>query len=475
MRTMNKGINIMRNITMTLVLAALLVFTGCDLFSYNEVQDPNNPTVEAVTSGATAGQLVNLATGLESRHRTYANAGSNYQALVGVFGREMYAIFNSDPNFWRRWVQTTTPNAENDPTFFAGIFRTYTAPYNAIAQANLILTAVDNTDAISDTEKNGYRGYANTIKGFQYLIPLQTQYRDQGDRSPSGSIRIDVDDFLNPGPFRSYDDALSDIRDILDQGYAQLQNSGTSLHFADGLSSGFDGFATAAGMAELNRAIAARAALYAEDWQGVLDALDDSFIDFTATPASMNIGGYHVFQGPPDTFNPMFWTPNQASTQILMVHPDILADTTAGDGRISKFFERNDPVVFTGESTYQFMHQVQLFNSNDSPIPFIRNEELLLMYAEASARESNFLDALDGINAVRNAWGLGDYAGPVTEADLIDEIVYQRKYSLYGEGHRWIDMRRLDRLNQIDTSLDGGRVPLYISRPLDEINWENRN
>jgi len=454
------------------LFVALFVTQGCEVIDIDEVEDPNNPTVEAILNGASEGQLRNIATGLEFRHRTYVAANSSVPALYGVFGREMYAIFNSDPNFWRRWNQTTNPNAEDDPTFFVGIFRPYTAPYNAVAQANLILEAVENTDVISDAEKNGYRGFANTIKGFQYLIPLNHQYRDPGDRNPSGSIRIDVENFLEPGPFRSYDDALADIRSILDDGFTQLQNAGNELHFSGVLSSGFSGFDTPQAMAQLNRAIAARAAIYAEDWQGALNALSDSFLDLSTGEESMDIGGYHVFQGPPDIFNPLFFTPNQITTQILMVHPDIVADTTAGDGRISKFFERDEPVFFAGESTFPFSYQFQRYSSNTDPVPFIRNEELILIYAEAQAQLNNPTEAVNAINIIRNTWGIGDYTGPTDLNSLIDEILYQRKYSLYGEGHRWIDMRRYDRLDQIDTSLDEGRVPNHVSRPLAEINFE---
>lgn len=459
-------------IKISIALLVIVSFVSCDLFNVDEVQDPNNPTVEAILAGATAPQLQNLATGLEFRHRTYNATNIRYTPLVGTFGREVYPIYNSDPNFWRRWVGVTDPPAENDPTFFLAVFPSYTAPYNAIKQANLILLAVENTDVISEQEKNGYRGFANTIKGFQYLIPLLTQYRDPGSRDPAGSIRIDVDDFLNPGPFKDFDAALADIRTILDQGFDQLANAGSNLHFADNLSSGFDGFKTPAGMQQLNRAIAARAAIYAEDWQGALNALNQSFMVMAQGEENMNIGGYHVFNGPPDIFNPLFWNENQISSQILMTNPNIVADTLAGDERADKFFQRDEPVFFTGESQVAFDQQFQVFKSNTDPMPFIRNEELILIYAEAQAQLNNPTEAVNAIDIIRETWGVGPYTGPTDLDSLIDEILFQRTYSLFGEGHRWIDMRRYDRLDEIDTSLDNGRVPLHLSRPLQEINWE---
>ena len=461
-------------ITYSLALCMIaLLLQSCDTLGVDEIEDPNNPTVDALLNGASETQLQNIATGLEFRHRTYISTNSGVPALYGVFGRELYAIYNSDPNFWTRWVQTTEPLAENDPTFFVGIFNPYTAPYNAVAQGNLMLEALENTDAVSETQKNGYRGFANTIKGFQYLIPLSMQYRDTGDRDPAGSIRIDVENFIEPGPFVSYDEALNRIRSVLDTGYDQLNNAGNSLNFSESLSSGFEGFTSPQGMAQLNRAIAARAAIYAEDWQGALNALDDSFMDLSPGETSMNLGGYHVYQGPPDIFNPLFWTPNQNTTQIIMVAPGVIDDALPNDGRTSKFFERDEPVFFGGQSNFPFTHQFQRYSSNTDPIPFIRNEELILIYAEANAQLNNSTQAVNAIDIIRNTWGVEPYTGPTDTDSLIDEILFQRRYSLFGEGHRWIDMRRYDRLDEIDTGLDGGRVPTHISRPLAEINFED--
>jgi len=51
-------------------------------------------------------------------------------------------------------------------------------------------------------------------------------------------------------------------------------------------------------------------------------------------------------------------------------------------------------------------------------------------------------------------------AGAQTQAALIDEMLYERRYSLFFEGHRWVDMRRYNRLDQ-----------LPVDRPEDDI-WE---
>lgn len=447
-----------------LIVTFAVAFAACDFFDPEPVTDPNSPSSEAVLSGATKSQLQNLVTGVEFRHR---DAPPDVTELFGSFGREVYAAFASDPRFVTNWLgQEATPDAE----FFAD-GSAYDEPYEAIKQGNFLIEAVSNTEAVTEQERSGYLGFAKTIQAYQYLIPLNGQFRGP-DRNPPGSIRFDVADPLAPGPFLSYDDALQRIRDLLDEAYDELGNAGSDFDFT--LSSGFEGFDTPTGMRELNRAIAARAAIYAEDWDGALTALDNSFLDLTAGEESMNTGAYHVFGAPPDQFNPLFYPRNANTNQILMVHPSMIEDTLAGDLRVDrKFFRRDEPVTNGDLPGVELFYQDNRYASNDSPISFLRNEELVLIYAEAQVQSTSgdLNEAERAINIVRSSWELPDYDGATNESALIDEILYQRRYSLWAEGgHRWVDARRYDRLDEIPTELDGGQVFTSLERPLSEVN-----
>ena len=453
----------MKRLTSNACLIALLAVavTACDFFDPDTVTDPNSPSTSEVLSGASQSELQNLVTGLESRHR---NATTGVTELYGSFGREVYATFASDPRFITNWLgqNDVTPDAE-----FFGDGDAFNTPYAAIKQGNFIIEAVKNTDAVGDQERNGYIGFAKTIQAYQYLIALNGQWRGP-DRSPPGSIRIDVEDPLNPGPFLSYDDALAEIRSILDDANRQLGTAGSEFAFT--LSSGFAGFDTPSTMQELNRAIAARAAIYAEDWEGALSALDASFLSLEPGEASMNEGAYHVFGAPPDQFNPLFYPRNANTNQILMVHPSMIEDALPGDLRVDrKFFRRDEPITNGDLPGVELFYQDDRFESNESPFPFIRNEELILIYAEAQTQTERFGDAVDAIDVIRETWELDPYSGSVSKEALIDEILFQRRYSLWAEGgHRWVDARRYGRLDEIPTALDGGQVFEKLARPLSE-------
>lgn len=119
-------------------------------------------------------------------------------------------------------------------------------------------------------------------------------------------------------------------------------------------------------------------------------------------------------------------------------------------------------------------YQDKRWPTNTTPLKFIRNEELVLIYAEANILTGNLDEAIHAINIIRQAAEIGDYQGDKTVPALIDELLFQRRYSLWFEpaGHRWVDMRRYDRLDQISTELDGGTIFKQLARPENENNWD---
>ena len=112
-------------------------------------------------------------------------------------------------------------------------------------------------------------------------------------------------------------------------------------------------------------------------------------------------------------------------------------------------------------------YDLAVYASTSAPIPIIRNEELILIYAEAS-RVSDATEAVRAINSVRNAANVGDYTGATTPEALLTEILFQRRYSLLGEGHRWIDARRHGLLGTLPIDREGDDVFSEFPRPATE-------
>lgn len=422
-----------------------LLFTGVFSCEIEEISDPNNPSLVDIEADATKSDILLLITGTEELMRSEIGF---YYDVLGILGREYYFFTNSDPRYTGELLGKG--DAVLDDAGFYGT-RPYAGRYKVIRNANILMTAMANTsETLTEAERNGVKGFAKTCQAYSYLLALNLQYQ--------GGIRIDVADTENLGAFVGYDAALGAIAQLLDQAYTDLNGAGSEFMFS--LSSGFAGFDDPATFGEFNRAIRARVALYAGDEAGALDALGDSFMDLNG---DLNSGPKHYYSVVgTEEINPIFRAPDQS--EALIAHPSFVTDIRAGDTRMSKVTERTETAVLDGLSGD---YDVTVYPSNASPIPIIRNEELILIYAEANIGTDN-IEAIDALEVIRDAHGLGVYTGGFTDADVRNELLYNRRYSLFGEAHRWIDLRRYDMLQTLPKDRAGDDVWTQLPRPVSE-------
>src|SRR5262249_16361976 len=97
-------------------------------------------------------------------------------------------------------------------------------------------------------------------------------------------------------------------------------------------------------------------------------------------------------------------------------------------------------------------------------------EELILLRAEANLGLGNLAQALSDINFIRNnSGGLPNYSGPVTAAALLDELLYNKRYSLLWEGgNSWIDYRHYNKLTNLPRMVTGGKFFSKMPFPTNE-------
>lgn len=439
--------------TVALLSAILILGTGCNIFNIEDRPDPNNSELNNVISNPTRSDISTLASGIEAGLRTELRI---YHINVGMVGREMYRFLAAEPR------NTADLLGKGNSQLDAGSFyvtRPWASYYTVIRNANIMIEAAqtlsnrDNT--YTDEMVNGVLGYAKTMKAYQYLMAL-TLTNENGIRQQV------ADNFNETGPLLSRTDSYNLINTLLDEAATHLSNAGSSFTFK--LSSGFEGFSTPATFREFNRALAARVSAYQGDWAGVTSALSESFIDETA---SLDMGVYHVFTtNTNDQLNPVFASPQAGSGDSWVAHNSWVADAEAGDERVDEKVQlRDETASLDGLSSDYglFVYQTQT-----APMPIIRNAELLLLRAEANINGTpQDLNAAESdINVIRIAAGVGPYGGALTAPDLIDEMLHQRRYELFFEGHRWIDMRRYNRLDQLPLDRAGDNV--WESFPIPE-------
>lgn len=426
---------------LAVVLALSLALPACEV---EDIPDPNNPTIESVQVNASIPSLNNLVAGTEAAMRI--DLGTYYDD-IGVVGREHYRFSSAEPRFASDLLGAGNAVLDNN-TFYTT--RPWSARYRAVKNANILIASANNTNQITEQQKQAYLGFAKTIKAHQLLMNL-TLMNENG-------IRIDVDDPDNLGPIVGRAEALTAIANLLDEAQVHLQNTGDDFPFP--LSGGFHDLFTPGDDAEVpeeflrfNRALAARVAVYREDFSGALEALDGSFLELND---NFRKGVYYVFStSSGDQLNPLYYARN-ATGEVRVAHPSYVADATPGDDRLSKVALRD--AAATHPSGLSSRYDVALFSTNVDPVPIIRNEELILIYAEAKIQTNALQDAVDALDIIRTGHGLAPYTGPVTQEALIDEMLRQRRYSLYFEGHRWVDMRRYNRLDQLPIDRTGDDV-----------------
>jgi hypothetical protein len=436
-------------------VSALGALAGCA----DRLDVPNfqNPTAASVVADP-AGNLPFLATGVLRDDRGNA---TTYVLDLGILGREAY---NYTPTEGRNTTGFLTADVNNNTSF--GGTSLWSGEFFTIRDAFNTLSVVESapSNILSDAQKNAMRGLLHTEWALADLHLINT--RD--------SLGIPVDVYTDPtqlAPFVSRDSAFNFIAGLLDKANTELQAGGATFPFT--LPSGHAGFTTPATFAKYNRALAARVAVYraslgikgcgaarsAACYQTALTLLQSSFID----PAgSLTTGVYNVYSA---AANDVANSLSNAATTAIVAHAKTdsgvmnRADGTPDLRFTTKVIKLSSPKSGPASiSAVPTNFDFAIYAQRTDPIPIIRNEELILLRAEAEYYTGDQASALNDINLIRTkSGGLAARGAFTSESDFVDELLYNRRWSLMFEGHRWIDMRRFGRLNQL--TLD---VPTHI-------------
>jgi hypothetical protein len=410
----------------------LATLAGCGELG---ISNPNNPSLADAAGSPNRETVALLAQGL--LRGTRINVGESIRWL-GAFGREGYPMAATGASL---------PGSVRDPLVFDGFPGNvlYADPYRNILGANILLEVLPNTPGLSDAEKRAVQGFTKTIIAYDLLQVIVTRDRF------GAPVDVKTDPNAALAPILPRDEVYTRIARLLDEGRTDLLAGGTAFPFR--LTAGLTAFSTPATFARLNRALAARVAAYRGRWQEVLTALEGSFL---STTAPLNSGAYHVYStASGDLPNPNF------RPDLLWAHRRLRTEAQRrADGSLDLRAQQKLVTVPTFtligiSSDVQFT----VYDSPNAPIPWVKNEELILLRAEGQLGLGNRAAAIADLNFIRvNSGGLAplpaDFSG-----DLIGELLYNRRYSLLWEGgHTWIDMRRYGRLLQIPVTRNDPRL-----------------
>jgi hypothetical protein len=323
------------------------------------------------------------------------------------------------------------------------------------------------------------RGFIRTQKAVDYwrLIELRDTV----------GISIQTDDPAAVTDIRCKPAVLAYIAALLDSANADFTAAGATTVLPVTLPGGFRTFGR-------DYSNVANLVLYNRGWKGKVDfyrGLDRS----SPTPALFNaaiteltqaLGGAAPGAVPPANFkNGPYWvfipagaeaTPNVISDNAVGLNPLVGDSIQVGDARSSKIVTRTAPLAGQGLSTtITYAGAVGNAANQALPLPILRDEELVLLRAQAYIEAGQLPNALADINDVRTSYGLPPHVLFVDKTTAINAVLYEKRYSLLFEGpQRLLDLREYRRLNATYLRKEVPTDPFNAALPLPRAELDAR-
>jgi len=431
-------------------IAAVATLTAC---ANSLVPDLNNASIsgfQASPTGAAAGAItVGIIRGARD------NTG-NMAWNVGAFGREGYEMGVAQGD-----LTLYVDGPVNPGTFYTDLM--WDGQYSDIRSANIVLDAMSRIPDLSAAQKAAMTGFIQTMEAFDLLQLAAT-------RDTFGlPIAVDVPAGGPPAPIADKATVYQHIVSLLDSGQTNLQAGGATFSFP--LPPGFAGFNTPATFLLVNRGLRARADILTQQYANALTDLAASFMSQAQPLAYGPFFNYSANSGDETNilFKPYYYVANWIHDSAQLQGDGVTLD--------QRFLTKTVLVTpFTLDNvavTYQFT----AYPSVSASLPMLRNEELLLLKAEAEIGSGDLVDATADINFIRvNSGSLPPIANPYVPnvafhqpPTLLDELLYEKRYSLLWEsGNNWISMRQYGKLNLIPEQIAAEHIFPVIPFPLND-------
>ena len=437
------------------ILAVLPFFTACekdflDTFPTDQV---SSGTVSTTTGTAMAA--------LNGIHRSmYIRYGSQGRGGAGHFGMHMDEmgedhVFNAST--WTtayRWILTSSPTNSYNTSHW-GMF------YKFIANANVLINSIDDAEG-EQAEKDIIKGQSLLYRAYGHYQLVQTwaaAYKKGGGNSQLG-VPIKLDNSIDPIKRSTVEEVYTQINKDIDdaisllEGYERPNKSHLNAAVAKGLKArvaltqGNWGLAAQFAQDARNGYTLMDQETYKQGFRDNLDANSEfmwaSHIVEDQTNYFGNLGAYIS-----RNYSSSSIRSNPRSISKLLY--DKISDTdvrkTLWDPTGEHLNLPSGVNIVGNAKRYPYTNQKFLtVSTSDSrmDVPMMRAAEMYLIEAEALARDGKYGLAaqvlFDLISTRDDDYTLSTNTGQA----LIDEIMDHRRIELWGEGFRWLDLKRLN-------------------------------
>ena len=437
----------------------LSMFSSCER-DYLET-DPTDSVSEQLASGS----IENLTTIINGMHRNMHLRQNGSQGQNGTTGIMIYMDVLGDDLVWpdttTNWFVSTVRWLDNSNSNSGNLFYPYDFYYEQIRMANIVII---NAPLVSGEQaaKDKIIGEALAFRGLSYYMLSQIyakRYVAGGNNAQLGvPLRLDLG--FEAIPRASLEEVYTSINNDLTTAFGLLTGKTRSNK------SHFDASVVKGLMARvaLTQGRYPAAATYAKEARAGFALMNN-----TTYKAGFNnytngewMWGYKPLDTTSDYFGNFmaYMSRNYNSSQIRAV-PKVVNSTLYG--KFAATDVRTQVVDPTGAhtslnlpATYKkFPYSSQKFLSVNSSgsvdnstslgdIPMMRSAEMYLIEAEALARDNREVESKVVFNQFeknRNP----SYAGAATTgAAYIEEVLTSRRLELWGEGFRFLDLKRMN-------------------------------
>ena len=435
-----------RNGRVLVALASALLAGGCRDVT---VPDLNSPQQSDITSLTDRSQIQAVARGIADQDRQTFSTQVLFDQIIS---RNLYRIDPAESRYITRLLGTSLSNSD-----FIGSSG-WNAPYRTARTVDLFISAVKaNTvvPALSAQEQAAAIGYAQTLKGLQYIRIIE-------QRASNGAPINTITDTLVA--IRCQPAVLAYISAVLDSAATNLTAAGATA-FPFTLPAGFAGFTVpdAAGTFNdflgFNRGLKARVELYrgllpletASDSTAAPDAArltvalrasDSSFYAPNFTRSGLDAGVYHTYTtGQGETVNPL------VDVGVFRVNPKVIDSAEVGDQRVAVKVDTSSSNVTRTLQGVSSKYLVKFPGAPTDRLGLLKNGELVLERALILWGLNRDAEALALVNGVRTAASLGTKA-IANHAALRHEILKQLRYeTLFESEVYWTLSRATGTLN----------------------------
>jgi len=362
----------------------------------------------------------------------------------------------------------------------------YEMYYRLIGNANVAIANIDNAIG-TPAEKNQIKGEALAIRAFSYFNLVQ-YYGKRYDASKKPNSTLGVSLVLEP---TKEGIARSSVEDCYAQINKDLDEAGKLLTSARAAKSHFN--------KNVVRGIQARVALVQQNWSAAAAFAAEARV---GGGALMSIAQYQ--DGFAEINNPEwmwgFDHLEDQSTYFGAFHSYISSNFNSSVNRqtpktINKLIYDRIPTTdvrskmwvkaptaansLTAPGGVRAPYMVQKFRLPGVPststmgdVPYMRVAEMFLIEAEAKARGGDNTGATKALFDLVKKRDPAYVTSTKTGDALIEEIMFHRRIELWGEGHRFLDLKRLNLPLNRNGIGHNAAVALIFDVPAGDVRWE---